>query len=123
MMMSTNLEKCVTLPDIQANVGKRVLVVGIYRQLDIRMRPKGIPEYVGHAAIQLLDGHDVLLEPSWSPAARRIPSERTRFEGQQVEVIGTLHLKPPEPPEPIAYVIAPCISPVEQIFLAGQVSS
>jgi hypothetical protein len=98
-------------------------VTGTYRQIDIRMRPKGSPEYLGFAAIQLQDGIDVLLEPSWSPAARRSEAERRRFDGQHVAVIGIIHLEPPDPPEPVAYIIGPCMSPVEQILPAGEIGS
>jgi hypothetical protein len=123
MSIARDIPPCATLPDVRTHSGKRVVATGTYRQIDIRMRRKGSPEYLSFAAIQLQDGIDVLLEPSWSPSARRSEAERRRFDEQQMAVIGTIHLEPPKPPEPVTYTIGPCMSPVEQILPAGEMNT
>jgi hypothetical protein len=105
MGIARDLAPCATLPDVRAHSGKRVVAIGTYRPIDIRRRRKGSPEYLGFAAIQFQDGIDVLLEPSWSPSARRSEAERQRFEGQQVAVIDIIHLEPPKPAEPVTYIM------------------
>jgi hypothetical protein len=118
MTVPTNPISCATLEKLKAHAGKRVAVTGTYIAIDLRMRQKGAPATFGHAAVQLCDDTEVLLEPSWSPSARRSEAERSRFAGKRVEVIGSICLEPPKPTQPVAYVVAPCISPVEQISLA-----
>jgi hypothetical protein len=108
-------ERCETMGDIQSQSGRRVILVGIYHEVDLRMRQKPPPQYAGHAAIKLSDGTDVLLEPGWSAAAIRSPEERARYGGRRVEVTGTIHPQAPPPAEPVAYVMGPCLSPVEAI--------
>lgn len=120
MIPQSDLVTCESLQDIQAYTGQRVMTVGIYIQVDLRMRKKGRPKYTGYAAVRLTDGTEVLLEPSWSTAAIRSADERRQFENDQVEVIGTVHLQTPKAPEEVAYVMGPCITPVERIQLAQQ---
>lgn len=111
----TQLPRCESQQDIQKLSGSRVRVVGTYHQVDMRMRPKPPPQYRGHAAVRLADGTQVLLEPAWSEAAIRDSEERTRYDGQRVEVTGVIHERSPEPPEPAAHPINPTLSPVEAI--------
>lgn len=115
MNHQSKLERCESLEDIYERTGERALVVGTYRQIDVRMRKKGEPKYTGHVAVRLMDETDVMLEPSWSTAAIRSVAERSQFDGKRVEVIGTIHLRAPEPPEEIAYILGPCVSPVEVV--------
>jgi hypothetical protein len=109
--------RCETQPDIQRLSGSRVLLVGTYQQVDMRMRQKPPPVYRGHVALKLSDGTLVLLEPGWSKAAIRSPEERERYDGKRVEVTGIIHARSPEPPEPAAHTIGPVLSPVEVIQL------
>jgi len=109
------LPRCETHQDIQKLSGSRVRVVGTYHQVDMRMRPKPPPRYVGHAAVRLSDGTQVLLEPAWSKAALRGSEERTLYDGKRVEVTGVIHERSPSPPEPAAHPINPTLSPVEAI--------
>ncbi|MFY0563509.1 hypothetical protein ACN28E_06655 [Archangium lansingense] len=109
------LPRCETLRDIQTLSGRRVLLVGIYQQVDMRMRPKPPPVYRGHVAVTLIDGTQVLLEPNWSQAAIRSPEERENHEGRRVEVTGIIHEESPAPPEMAAYTTGPVLSPVERI--------
>jgi hypothetical protein len=112
------LPLCETLPDIQTFSGQRARVVGTYRQVDMRMRQKPPPRYVGHAAVELSDGTRVLLEPGWSQAAIRSAEERALYDGKRVEVTGVIHQRSPSPPEPAAHVVNPTVSPVETVQLA-----
>ncbi|MFP2934221.1 hypothetical protein ACLESO_55695 [Pyxidicoccus sp. 3LG] len=103
------------LQEVQKFSGSRVRLVGTYHQVDMRMRQKPPAQYVGHAAVRLGDGTEVLLEPGWSDAAIRGAEERERYDGQRVEITGVVHAQSPAPPEPMAYVTGPAVSPVEAI--------
>jgi hypothetical protein len=105
--------------ELEAAAGAVAEVVGRYGQLDVRMRQKGDPVYLGHAAVTLADGTLVTLEPTWSDAARRPAEEIERWDGQQVVVRGLLHAEAPEPEEPQAAIMSPCVSPVEAVEAAG----
>ncbi len=115
-------QRCETLRDVRSRSGQRVILMGTYHQVDIRMRRKPPPVYAGHAAIRLRDGTDVLLEPSWSVAATRSPEEHARYDAKRVQVIGVVQSEAPKPAEPMAYVTGPCMSPVEDIRLDAQES-
>jgi hypothetical protein len=115
---SHGLQRCESLDDVRSMSGRRAVLTGIYHQTDLRMRPKPPPVYAGYVAIRLRDGTHVNLEPNWSAAAIRNSEEVARYEGKLVEVIGVIHSEAPEPPEPVAYVTDPCISPVEAIRLS-----
>lgn len=107
--------RCETLQDVQTLSGRQVLLVGTYQQVDMRMRPKPPPLYQGHVAVVLSDGTQVLLEPSWSKAAIRSHEEREQYDGSRVEITGVIHARSPAPPEMMAYVTGPALSPVERI--------
>jgi hypothetical protein len=115
MMNSKEAQFCETLQDIESRSGQRAVVVGIYHQIDARMRHKELPMYAGQVAIQLKDGTEVLLEPSWSTAGIRNLEERTLFDGKVVEVTGVVYRQTPKPVETVTYVIGSCVSPVEDI--------
>jgi len=101
--------------DISGHDGERVVVVGTYGQLDVRMRQKPPPVYRGHVALTMADGNQVLLEPIWADAAIRSEEERAAWDGKEVRVTGRLYARGPEPPEPIATMVVPTLSPVESI--------
>jgi hypothetical protein len=109
-----------SLDDVRRASGERAEVEGTYQQIDIRMRVKGDPVYLGHAAVILDDGTEVTLEPSWAEEAIRPRDEIDRCEGHRVRVVGTVHEEAPEPPEPAAALMSPCVRPVESVEpLAG----
>lgn len=110
-----DLEQCETGADVRANDGQRAAVAGTYEQVDVRQRTRGDPVYRGHAAVRLDDGTRVHLEPTWAQDAQRDDDEIERFEGRRVRAVGTVHEEPPDPPRPVAYVVAPCLCPVEQV--------
>jgi hypothetical protein len=84
MSIARDLPPFATQPDVRTHSGRRVVVTGTHRQIDIPMRRKGSSEHLGFAAIQLQDGIDLLRDLSWSPSARRSEAERRRFDGQQI---------------------------------------
>lgn len=112
--------RCETLRDVQALSGQRVTLAGTYRQVDLRMRRKPPPVYTGRVAVVLDDGTKVLLEPNWSEAGARGPEELERYDGERVEATGVVHSRSPKPPEPIAYITGPCLSPVEDVRPASR---
>jgi hypothetical protein len=108
---------CKTKVDTERLDGKKVLLVGTYRQIDVRMRRKPPPVYRGHVAIVLEDGTEVLLEPVWKKTAIRPPDEIARFDNKAVRVLGTIHKVAPECPEPTANLLLPCMTDIESIEL------
>jgi hypothetical protein len=95
--------------------GERGVVVGVYEQVDLHPRPGRAPRHRGHVAVALEDGQRVLLEPSWSAKALRPEQERIAFEGRRVAVTGLLHEHTPEPEQPTAMPLMPCVAPVEAV--------
>ncbi len=118
-MTRDELKRCETARDVEACSGQRVIIAGTYHRMDLRMRKAVSLENARYAAIRLGDGVDVLLEASWSPTAVRSPEELARHDGKSVEVIGVVQREMPPPDEPVAYVIGPCVSPVETIRLSA----
>lgn len=114
-MTSETHPECRTAADIVRRDGLPGVVVGTYEQLDVRMRPRGAPVYRGHAVVRLDDDTLVTLEPMWKPEAIRPPDEIARFDGQRVGVRGTVLASAPEPDEPSASIVGPCVSPVDTI--------
>jgi hypothetical protein len=90
-------------------------VIGTYEELDMRMKPKPPPLHLGHVGIRRDDGSLVFLEPPWSKQAIRAPDERRTLAGKRVAATGTFHARCPEPKEPMALPIGPCLSPVENV--------
>lgn len=101
--------------DIEANDNLEVTVIGTYRQIDIRRKKLPPAEFRGHVAIELSDGHLVILEPSWSDASLRPQEERRKFNNKNVAITGCLHANAPPPPEPFAVLKMPCLSPIQKI--------
>jgi hypothetical protein len=104
-----------SIDDLRRASGQRVEVEGRYEQIDVRMRVKGDPVHLGHAAVMLDDGTEVTLEPVWAEEAIRPADEIARCEGHRVRVTGILHEEAPEPPEPTATLTSPCIRPVDAV--------
>ena len=111
--------ECTTYADLQRLDGTRAAVVGAYEQVDVRARQRPPAAFDGHAAVRLADGHLVLIEPTWSPRAIRSDEEVARAEGKRVSVVGIVHLRGPEPPEPAAAIVGPCVSDVERVDVAA----
>jgi hypothetical protein len=105
--------------DLEPASGSRGAVIGVYRQVDVRQNAEGPPRHEGHAAVQLEDGIDVFLEPTWSDDALRPAEEIARCDGRQVRAVGTVWSSAPEPPEPVAAIVSPCLHPVEAVDVIG----
>jgi hypothetical protein len=108
-------EAATSLEAVKGASGQRAAVEGRYRQIDVRMRQKGDPVYAGHAAVMLDDGTEVTLEPVWAEEAIRPAEEIERYDGERVRVTGIVHEQAPEPPEPAASLMSPCVHPVEAV--------
>jgi D-alanyl-D-alanine carboxypeptidase len=104
--------------DIAAHDRQATRVVGRYTQFDARMNPRPPPRYAGHVVLVLDDGTKVLLYPVWHPQARRGDAEISRFEGQRVEVSGTLYAQAPESREDCANLRWPCLQDITAIQAA-----
>jgi hypothetical protein len=103
--------------DLEKASGGGGVVFGVYHQVDVRQAPTGDPQFRGHAAVRLEDGEDVFLEPTWSDDALRPADEIERLDGKRVRAAGVVHAEAPEPPEPVAAIISPCLHPVESVDL------
>ena len=97
--------------------GQKRTVVGTYVELDPRMKQTPPPVHVGHAGVQLDDGTLIFLEPPWTKEAIRPPDERRSLAGKRVEATGTLYARCPEPKQPMAHLIGPCVTPVDNVTL------
>lgn len=115
--------RCTNMAEIRSLDGKQVSLIGAYRSAALHQGPKRMGVEALQAVIRLDDGTKVLLEPNWSPASRRGQSERDQFDNHRVAVEGTIHVECPEPPEPLAYITGPCVSPVLNISLLPEESA
>jgi hypothetical protein len=106
--------------DIATNDRKEAKVVGLYIQIDVRMRQKTPPLFDGHVAILLEDDTQVLLYPVWDKQARRDSQEITQFEGRRVEVSGKLYARAPENSEGSSNLRLPCLKDITAIHLASK---
>jgi hypothetical protein len=106
---------CRSSADVERLDGRVVTVVGTYEEVDVRARRQAPSEYRGHAAVRLPDGDAVLIEPPWSERAIRAGEERARAGGRPVRVRGVLHASCPEPPEPDAAIVGPCLTDVASV--------
>ena len=111
--------RIVSLPQLEQCSSQRATVIGTYHEIDVRMKQREPVKYVGHSAVTLDDGTDVYLEPVWSSVALRASSERRQFNGRRVAVTGIVFSEMPQPPEPVAHPIAPCVSNIERIELVA----
>jgi hypothetical protein len=108
-------EVCRSGRDVARLSGRVVAVHGTYRQVDVRRKQTPPPRLEGHAAVALDDGTLVFLEPAWSARAIRPEDERRSLDGRRVVATGLLHARAPSPPEPVAALIDPCLSPVHRV--------
>jgi hypothetical protein len=115
--------RCRTMAEFETKDGRLVLVHGIYHALAVQQNPKQTATPKDHAAVRMSDGTEILLEPNWSEKARRSESERAQFEGVDVVAEGVAHVQSPKPPEEIAYVLGPCLSPVHFVRAAREEQS
>ena len=108
---------CRTREDIASYSGTDVCLQGTYRRLSLSRRPRPVSAADRHAGIILNDGTEVLLEPSWSDRSLRSEEEILRFDGEAVVVRGVVLAEAPAPVDPVAYVVGPCITSIDEIRL------
>jgi hypothetical protein len=116
MASAPQLPTCETRDDLVRHDGRRARVVGEYVAVPASKRPAD-DDPPTSAVVRLRDGTSVLLEPSWSPAGARSEAELATHAGRRVVVTGVVHERSPAPAQSIAFIIGPCISPVESIEL------
>jgi hypothetical protein len=104
--------------DFLNHLDEQVRLVGVYRQLDMRMRQTPPPEYHGQAAIELTGGWHIALETPTEPEGARTADEIARCEGKRVVVVGTLReaLNNPE----VATMLIQRIVDIKSVELAGE---
>lgn len=101
--------------DARTYQGKVVYVIGIYKQMDVRMKqinPKVL--YKGHASITLQDDYVALLYPPARRKAIRSKEEIEKFENQYVKVKGVIY---PFVPQEGNTMMTPCLTEVHSIEL------
>lgn len=112
-----------SLAEIRAVDHQPARVIGIYRATALVQGQKPRGAEADRAVIHLRDGAEVLLEPNWSPTSQRPAIEREAFDNRRVAVEGLVHAQSPAPPEPVAYITDPCVSPVWTIEALPQESN
>ncbi len=100
--------------DIAAAAGGRVEVRGTYAPCHVTARPHPTGPAI-HAAVELVDGTRVLLEPPYLPSAHRSDAERATHAGRPVRAVGTLLATVPEESPGAATPLLPCLVDVEVI--------
>lgn len=91
------LPKIETMRDVIDNHMRRVVVEGVYTQVDVRLRRQD-PDvrYAGHVSIKLEDKTQVFIFPPTSQEALRPRSEIRDMNGQQVRAIGVIYKHMPQ---------------------------
>lgn len=84
------LPKVASIKDATDYHNKRVIVEGIYTQVDIRLKKDNNPVYSGQVALKLEENTLVFLYPPTSPEAKRQKKEIKEMQGQQVRVVGMI---------------------------------
>jgi hypothetical protein len=114
---STELPTVRRQADVKPNADRRVRVVGVYEQIDVRKRDPRVGEKVfrGHAGLRLEDGGLVTLDPPSEPSAVRPAAEIAANEGKLVIATGKLYPLGASSEPHVARMITPCIWPVESI--------
>ena len=115
--MKDNLPTCNTVAACDAHDGKRVIVVGTYRQFPDQpgVDYTGVPRAV---RIVLDDGPGPILEPYWHKEAVRTDAEIKKYLGKKVRVTGVYLRQQPRNPDDPPYASAmggSCIHPVVAI--------
>ena len=108
---------CATREDLQANDGKRVVVVGTYKATRIEMKRQPNKPPV-HAEV-ITPGGPLVIGVYYKAEGRRPEDELKTLDGKKVRVTGVLQFRPPTQTSPdgipMASMIEPCISPVESV--------
>ncbi len=89
--------KIENMRDVIDNHMKKVIVEGIYTQVDVRLRRQD-PDvrYTGHVSLKLEDKTQVFIFPPTSQEAIRPRREIRDMEGQEVRAIGVIYKHMPQ---------------------------
>lgn len=103
--------------DFEAHTGKKVVVEGIYRQMNVNKRVNGNPTYIGRAQLELSDGMFAMIETH--DKGIRTPEEIALYEGKIVRVTGKigLHCLAWGNGE-VASIVGHCITDISEVKLA-----
>ncbi|OQA00822.1 MAG: hypothetical protein BWY70_00587 [Bacteroidetes bacterium ADurb.Bin408] len=119
------LPKIETLKDVADNDNKRVMIEGIYTQIDIRLKKENpAVKYTGQVAIKLQDNTNVFIYPPTSPESIRPKKEIKEMQDQQVRIVGMIFKNMPQSDLvksklPPAIQSSPYITYVEKIELVN----
>ncbi|MDD3876050.1 MAG: hypothetical protein PHT69_05480 [Bacteroidales bacterium] len=91
------LPKIETMRDVVENHMKKVTVVGVYTQVDIRLRRENPPvKYSGQVCLTLEDNTQIFIYPPTSQEAIRARKEIRTMEHQQVKAVGIIYKHMPQ---------------------------
>jgi hypothetical protein len=119
------LPKIETVKDASTYENKRVMVEGIYTQVDIRMKKENPPvQYTGQVALKLKDNSLVFIYPPTSPEAKRAKKEIKDMQGQEVRVVGMIYKSMPTSDViksrlPAAIIGSPYLTYIEKMELVN----
>lgn len=117
LMTQTPPTCCATREELQANDGKRVVVVGTYKAMRVEMKKQpGKPPV--HAEV-LTPGGPLVIGVYYTAEGRRPADELKKLDGKKVRVTGVLRARTPMQTSPdgipMASMMEPCVSPVESV--------
>lgn len=112
---ASSLPAVTTSTDVGTNDGAQVRLVGVYTELDARMKQDPPPVYAGHVAIELADGSKVTLNPVWHKDALRPEDEIKLLRGKRVEIVGMIFKRAPADPRGGASPIGPAIFDIKSL--------
>ena len=91
------LPKMESIKDVTDYNNKRVIIEGVYTQVDIRIkRENPAVKFAGQIAIKLPDNTNVFIYPPTSPEAIRPKKEIREMKDQQVRVVGMIFTHMPQ---------------------------
>lgn len=76
--------------ELERQLGNRVTVVGVYRQLNVNQNRQEPPRYQGNVYLELSYGGAVAIGKPGDPARARSSDEIAALEGKRVTATGTL---------------------------------
>jgi len=117
------LPKIESIKDATDYNNKRVIIEGIYTQVDIRIKKENPPvQYTGQVALKLKENTLVFIYPPTSPEAKRPKKEIKEMQGQEVRIVGMIFKNMPtsdliKAKLPPAIVASPYVTYIEKIEL------
>jgi len=119
------LPKMESIKDVSDYNNKRVIIEGVYTQVDIRIkRENPAVKLTGQVAIKLPDNTNVYIYPPTSPEAVRPKKEIREMKDQQVRVVGMIFTHMPQSDLmkaklPPTIISSPFITYIEKIELVN----